>query len=653
MTEYKSWVSEEGFEEDEEDTEYANYVSQKDAILFAIEVRDSMMNQGTGTHAAVLNSLKLIYQIMQQQIISRPKDMIGVLLFGTQKSKLYDDDRKNYNGYEFPSCYLLVDLNIPSAEDVKLLKSLAMGWDENPEIFLPSKQGVPLSNMLLCANQIFTSRAQQYGSKRIFIITDNDDPYRLEKSIRSQATVRAKDLYDFGVILELFPISHSDNQFDHSKFYDDIIYGDLNERINRISILSPSESKLECETDGLTLLHGLISDITSKNVARQAVFSGLSFEIGPSFQISVNGYNLFKRQKPARSCWVYDGGEELKIATAEGGMITEDTAMPVESSDIRRAYQFGGSQIYFTSQEEKTLKFFGSPILRIIGFKLQDQISIWESISSSTFIYPNEEKIIGSTRVFSALWQKLLASKKVGIAWYMPRVNAIPALVAIIPSEKLLNSSGKQIAPAGLWIYTLPYSDDLRSIPPCPSPISTSDALVDQMRTIVQQLQLPGGIYDPFKYPNPTLQWHYRILQAMALGEDVVDIEPEDKTNPRYRQIQKRAGSHIMKWNVMLNEQVRHWQNITYNGIEKTNIKRSIDNDLSSSIICKKLKQDGGKQSDLRDQNQADMKDLIRSGKLNDFKLNEIKEWAKLNGVSTAGKKADLLERISRWTEKS
>lgn len=220
MTEYKSWVSEEGFEEDEEDTEYANYVSQKDAILFAIEVRDSMMNQGTGTHAAVLNSLKLIYQIMQQQIISRPKDMIGVLLFGTQKSKLYDDDRKNYKGYEFPSCYLLVDLNIPSAEDVKLLKSLAMGWDENPEVFLPSKQGVPLSNMLLCANQIFTSRAQQYGSKRLFIITDNDDPYRLEKSIRSQATVRAKDLYDLGVILELFPISHSDNQFDHSKFYD-------------------------------------------------------------------------------------------------------------------------------------------------------------------------------------------------------------------------------------------------------------------------------------------------------------------------------------------------------------------------------------------------------------------------------------------------
>ena len=34
------------------------------------------------------------------------------------------------------------------------------------------------------------------------------------------------------------------------------------------------------------------------------------------------------------------------------------------------------------------------------------------------------------------------------------------------------------------------------------------------------------------------LQWHYRILQAMALGEDIPDM-PEDKTVPKYRQIDK------------------------------------------------------------------------------------------------------------------
>ena len=34
------------------------------------------------------------------------------------------------------------------------------------------------------------------------------------------------------------------------------------------------------------------------------------------------------------------------------------------------------------------------------------------------------------------------------------------------------------------------------------------------------------------------LQWHYRILQAMALDEELPET-PEDKTIPKYRQIAK------------------------------------------------------------------------------------------------------------------
>ena len=34
------------------------------------------------------------------------------------------------------------------------------------------------------------------------------------------------------------------------------------------------------------------------------------------------------------------------------------------------------------------------------------------------------------------------------------------------------------------------------------------------------------------------LQWHYRILQAMALDEDIPE-KPDDKTIPKYKQIHK------------------------------------------------------------------------------------------------------------------
>ena len=39
------------------------------------------------------------------------------------------------------------------------------------------------------------------------------------------------------------------------------------------------------------------------------------------------------------------------------------------------------------------------------------------------------------------------------------------------------------------------------------------------------------------------LQWHYRILQALALDEDLPE-KPEDKTIPKYRQIDKVRCLH-------------------------------------------------------------------------------------------------------------
>lgn len=167
-----------------------------------------------------LAAIKCAYQIMTQRIISNPKDMMGVLLFGTEKSKFQDDDSGNRGTIAYPHCYLLSDLSIPSASDVKNLKEIAKGESESDELLVPTDEPVSMSNMLFCANQIFTTRAPNFGSRRLFIITDRDDPHSSDKALRSQATVRAKDLYDLGVIIELFPISQPDHDFDRSKFYD-------------------------------------------------------------------------------------------------------------------------------------------------------------------------------------------------------------------------------------------------------------------------------------------------------------------------------------------------------------------------------------------------------------------------------------------------
>ncbi len=171
--------------------------------------------------SAVSAALKCAYQIMQQRIISQPKHMMGILLFGTEKSKFRDESSAR-GGTGYPHCYLLTDLDIPAAEDVKRLKAMVEGEDDEEldELLVPSEEPVLMSNVLFCANQVFTTNAANFGSRRLFIITDNDSPHGNDKAAKSSAAVRAKDLYDLGVVIELFPISREDKKFDLTKFYD-------------------------------------------------------------------------------------------------------------------------------------------------------------------------------------------------------------------------------------------------------------------------------------------------------------------------------------------------------------------------------------------------------------------------------------------------
>lgn len=393
-------------------------------------------------------------------------------------------------------------------------------------------------------------------------------------------------------------------------------------------------AKASSSGDGIGLLQSLLSSINSKAAPRRALFS-LPFEIGPGLKISVKGYIIVKRQEPARTCYVWLNGERPQIAVGSSTQIAEDTARTVEKAEIRKAYKFGGETVSFSKEEMSAIRHFGDPVIRIIGFKPQDLLPVWANIRPPIFMYPSEADYIGSTRVFSALQQKLLKDHKMGVAWFIPRRNAAPTIAAIVPGLDRYSDDGDQETPPGLWIIPLPFADDIRQNPET-TLVRSPDSLVDLMRTVVQQLQLPKAIYDPKRYPNPSLQWHYRVLQALALEEDFPD-KPEDKTIPKYRQIDKvrskdpgcdlmshaygyaacpsnlnttsriansksqRAGHYVIEWGQELEQQYQAWQ--AEHGHKKlksaTAFKRSADS--ADNAPAKKVKTASGSSAEAVD----------------------------------------------------
>jgi hypothetical protein len=63
---------------------------------------------------------------------------------------------------------------------------------------------------------------QKLGSKRLFLLTNEDDPHRGDITLRSASRVRAKDLQGNSVTIELFDIDKADKPdepFDRGLYY--------------------------------------------------------------------------------------------------------------------------------------------------------------------------------------------------------------------------------------------------------------------------------------------------------------------------------------------------------------------------------------------------------------------------------------------------
>jgi ATP-dependent DNA helicase 2 subunit 1 len=382
-------------------------------------------------------------------------------------------------------------------------------------------------------------------------------------------------------------------------------------------------------------------------VPKRALFSNLPLELGPGLRISVKGYIIFKRQEIHKTCYVYLKGEKPVLAKSASSKLEDDDGKTVEKNRVLKAYKFGGTRITFSQDEAASLRNFGEPIIRLLGFKAitSQNLPLWANTNRSTFLYPSEEDYIGSTRVFAALHAKLLSAHKMAVAWFVARKNATPVLAAILPGAEQLNEAGEQEVPPGLWLVPLPFVDDVRAVPEH-AQVPASEALTEKMRTVVQQLQLPGGKYVPSRYPNPSLQWHYRVLQAMALEEDM-PTQAEDKTAPRNRQIHKRAGPYVVEWGEQLEEEHRAWEQTEGRAAAAALPKRPASSAAGpgGSPEKKRVKtEDGGPAEE-------DMRAAWKQERIGKFTVAELKAFAASKGIDAGGKKAELVDQIEAWFE--
>lgn len=598
-----SWASTAGLfgEEDEEDTidpDQKTRWDNKDSLILVIDCSREMFQQVRGEIPFQL-CIKCAVSVLKNKIISSDKDLIGIVFFGTDKSK---------NPSDFKQVYLYQELDFPDAQRIldleKFLEDDSCNDFENK---FGHNSGFSLNDVLWTCSNMFSKSLQKIGHKRVMLFTNNDNPHAGDPFLQKQAKTKSTDLSEIGIAIELMHIQPPGRHFDSSLFYQDIIHMDDDEG----GLLPDPAEKFE----------ELLTRVQKKEYKKRAMTT-LPFMLADGVELGVSVYHLCR--SATKSGYInLDSrtNEEVKTHTK---YICVDTGRELLPTDIKYYQMFGGEKVIFEKEEVAEMKNFGDPGLLLMGFKPRSSVKNYFHIRPAQFLYPSEKSVSGSTTLFSVLLSRSLDREVVPICRYIPRINTPPRFVALLPQKEELDEHNNQATPPGFHLVFLPFADDFRKLKYEETPTATTDQ-VNKAKDVIKQLTIG---FDSSQFENPSLQKHYKNLEALALDRD----EPEevvDLTEPNVEAIDRKAGDAIKAFKDLVFPD-------DYNPAGKPAPKRKAG-DASGAAA---------KRSKSGDDVEIDMREEAQKGRLTKLTVPVLKEFVKQAGIKCGTKKADLVEAI-------
>jgi len=576
------------------------YEVGRDGLIFLIDATVSMFVKGEDEEGTPFQkSITCAKNVLMSKIISSDKDLVGVILFGTEK---------NQNSSDFPNVYDLQALDMPDADRILQLEQLESS--DGVQSFgndYGNSDGFALSDALWACSKMFASTTYKISHKRILLFTNNDDPHRVDNEKKKRAIRKAKDLSDLGIDLQLLHLK-SEGEFDVNKFYIDIMDDEEEEG----DLPDPAEK-----------LDELMMRVRMKEYKKRSTAS-VAFQLGGGMNMGVSIYSLNRPQKKGSYIHVDSRtNEEVQCVTK---YICRDTGQELLPTDIKFYQDFAGEKVIFEKEEVAQMKSLVDPGLTLIGFKPKDTLKLHYHIKPSSFLYPDDKKVEGSAALFTSLLNRCSARNVIPICTFA-RSNTAPRYVALVPQPEEIDEHGLQINPPGFHMVYLPYADDIRKLDVEEHP-KANEQQIDKMKEIVDKLKFT---YTSDSFENPALQKFYRCLEAFALDRDEVETF-EDLTEPNTERMDKKAGSLIDEFKDMV------FPPDYTGGPAKTTGKRPASKSADGNAT-KKVK---------AEEVDVDFHESAKRGNLNKLTVPILKAFCKDQKLKPSSqKKADLIQAIN------
>ncbi|SCU86272.1 LAME_0D05270g1_1 [Lachancea meyersii CBS 8951] len=540
-----------------------------EGIVFCIELSKAMFEKPADLDKIqLIEILETLLELMSQVIITLPGTGIGCFFYHCN----HENARESI--YEFLP---LLDVNVRAMKKLNdLLEDVRAGNTTIEKKFpLDPDQGSSLETVFVLLQEQFLRQVpgqRAYNNRKIFLFTDNDKPEEASDPGAHQRLRKViDDLDDSYINFTTFFIGSEQKPFDQT-FYSDVLKFGSKEKVldTGYTFDGPSTAPISANWIKARALR-------KKEIKRIRFQCPFILDEATDFVVSVKGYTVISHERAGTKYkQVYDNNGLRKEVRSRRKYLNANTGEDV-TSQTAKVYKFAEVDIELSDEElSKISKDFSEhqSFLKLVGFRSSSKCLFFHNtISSSSFLVPDETKYEGSLRTLASLHRSLSKKFKCAIVWGKLKSNSHPSIYVLSPSTPRDQNEG-------FYLTRIPFADETRKFPSLPEYEGISSGKeYEQMCKISEtlityfSLRLP---YKPSDFRNPTLNKHFQLLHDYLLQIEV-EVNPdkkeqllsEDDTLVKLHQVrekilesasstepaQARLSNYLKAWNSIYNKE--------------------------------------------------------------------------------------------------
>lgn len=603
----------------------------RDAVIFCVDCA-SLQTLMSGEESQYQRTLATLANFMRRSIVaSEGADMTGLVFYNVSNTN---------NPLRQRGIHLVQPLGGLNARLIQ--EALDLSRVSLPDFI--SQFGEPVldadvSDLLFVCNSQLKRTSAAY-TPRILIFTGNDDPPGTNRAARRAALTRANDFragMSSGAEITVFPLS---GDFDVYKFWSEVVL------VARPEDGDSEEARSRFLASAFASFEDLGAVVLQKAFKKRPINRiNLFLSDDKSVKVALMMYTSYLQAQKPRQLYI-DAATGRRIKS-ESRYISEQTGAvlnQLSGGEISTYVEFQGLQVPMTREdvgrikqiEPDTVDAAGvTGCLHLIGFRPKEFLRPDFSVGHSCFLYPQDDRVAGSATLVSALIDRMLNSGVIGIARAVPKHNSTLQFVALIPQDEKLDENGHQELSPGLFVVRLPFADDLRDLTLKDTNVAAimrnfeeQDKLrmaqVESAKRIVE-LMTPDVPWKPERLDNFALKTVFRTLERLALNLEAQE-EIEDQAQP----VPQAMDADRVVPDLLASMSVLDTQSCA----------------LSRPADVKRFKAENDKIW-----TDDEIKQYVATGELSRLTVSDLKtamsQLDRLKALSSGGKKADLIERIT------